>query len=100
VLSASPALVYVAMALWGLGFGGAPTLLQTAVGHAGGDEADTAQAMLVTLWNAAMAGGGVAGGILLDALGPGSLPWTALALLVPVLLVVVAARVHGFPRRT
>ncbi|RFU39058.1 MFS transporter, partial [Actinomadura logoneensis] len=32
----SPALVYVAAALWGLGWGGAPTLLQTAAGAAGG----------------------------------------------------------------
>uniref|UniRef100_UPI0015F01C53 MFS transporter n=1 Tax=Streptomyces shenzhenensis TaxID=943815 RepID=UPI0015F01C53 len=64
-----PALVYTAATLWGLGWGGVPTLLQTAVGNAGGDQADGAQAMLVTLWNVAMAGGGVAGGILLDTLG-------------------------------
>lgn len=52
---------------------------------------------LVTLWNAAMAGGGVAGGILLDLLGSASLPWSALVLLVPVLVVVIGARAHGFP---
>jgi predicted MFS family arabinose efflux permease len=97
VLADSPALVYVAVTLWGLGWGGIPTLLQTAVTDAGGDAADTAQAMLVTLWNAAMAGGGVAGGILLDLLGSASLPWSALVLLVPVLVVVIGARAHGFP---
>ncbi|NUS65668.1 MAG: MFS transporter, partial [Saccharothrix sp.] len=80
-----------------LAFGGEPTLLTTAVGDAGGEAADSAQALLVTLWNAAMAGGGVAGGLLLDRLGAGSLPWSALALLVPALIVVVAARAHGFP---
>ncbi|MEV8436769.1 MFS transporter [Actinosynnema sp. NPDC051121] len=90
-------LVYIAAALWGLAFGGVPTLLTTAVGDAGGEAADSAQALLVTLWNAAMAGGGVAGGLLLDRLGAGSLPWSALALLVPALIVVVAARAHGFP---
>ncbi|MFI9011724.1 MFS transporter [Actinosynnema sp. NPDC053489] len=90
-------LVYVAVALWGLAFGGAPTLLTTAVGDAGGEAADSAQALLVTLWNAGMAGGGVAGGVLLGQLGAGSLPWSALALLVPALAVVVAARAHGFP---
>ncbi|MEU9882259.1 MFS transporter [Streptomyces phaeochromogenes] len=90
----SPALVYAAVALWGLGWGGAPTLLQTAVTDAGGDSADAAQAALVTLWNAAMAGGGVAGGVLLDHLGTGSLPWSVLLLLIPV--VVVVARGHGF----
>ncbi|MGA5499559.1 MFS transporter [Streptomyces umbrinus] len=91
----SPALVYAAVALWGLGWGGAPTLLQTAVTDAGGDSADAAQAALVTLWNAAMAGGGVAGGVLLDHLGTGSLPWSVLLLLIPV--VVVVALGQGFP---
>ncbi|MFJ6569419.1 MFS transporter [Streptomyces sp. NPDC091292] len=93
----SPALVYVAVLLWGLGWGGVPTLLQTAVADAGGESADAAQAALVTLWNAAMAGGGIAGGILLDTLGATSFPWTVVALLVPVLAVVIAARAHGFP---
>jgi predicted MFS family arabinose efflux permease len=97
VLADNPALVHVAVALWGLGWGGAPTLLQTAVADAGGDSADAAQAMLVTLWNAAMAGGGVAGGVLLGLLGTGSFPWSVLVLLVPVLVVVVGARTHGFP---
>ncbi|MFE0133036.1 MFS transporter [Streptomyces sp. NPDC059037] len=99
VLAESPALVYVAVTLWGLGWGGAPTLLQTAAGDAGGDAADAAQAMLVTLWNAAMAGGGVVGGILLGQFGPESFPWSVLTLLVPVLVVVAAARRHGFPAR-
>ncbi|MFW6721807.1 MFS transporter [Streptomyces sp. MAR4 CNY-716] len=99
VLADSPALVYAAVTLWGLGWGGAPTLLQTAVGDAGGEAADAAQAMLVTLWNVAMAGGGVVGGILLGLLGTTSFPWSVLALLVPVLVVVIAARAHGFPAK-
>ncbi|UOZ07203.1 MFS transporter [Amycolatopsis sp. WQ 127309] len=93
-----PALIHVAVALWGLGWGGVPTLLQTAAGNAGGEAADNAQAMLVTLWNAAMAAGGVAGGVLLDAAGPTAFPWTLLVLLVPVLAVVLGARRHGFPQ--
>jgi predicted MFS family arabinose efflux permease len=44
-----------------------------------------------------MAGGGVAGGILLDLLGPTSFPWSVLVLVMPVLVVVIAARAHGFP---
>jgi predicted MFS family arabinose efflux permease len=99
VLSDSQAMVYAAVVLWGLGWGGAPTLLQTAAGDAGGEQADAAQAMLVTLWNVAMAGGGILGGILLDLVGSGSFPWTILVLLVPVLIVVLAARVHGFPAK-
>jgi predicted MFS family arabinose efflux permease len=95
-----PALIWVAVALWGLGWGGVPTLLQTAAGEAGGDAADNAQAMLVTLWNAAMAAGGVAGGVLLDTAGPAAFPWTLLVLLLPVLAVVLGARRHGFPQRS
>ncbi|UUU31833.1 MFS transporter [Streptomyces sp. CA-210063] len=90
----STAIVYAATVLWGLGWGGVATLLQTAVNDAGGDRG---QALLVTTWNSFMAGGGAAGGLLLDTLGPPSFPWSVLALLVPVLLVVVAARTHGFP---
>ncbi|MFE0174714.1 MFS transporter [Streptomyces sp. NPDC059002] len=99
VFSESPVLVYVAVTLWGLGWGGAPTLLQTAAGDAGGDAGDAVQAMLVTLWNVAMAGGGVFGGILLGLVGSSSFPWTILLLLIPVLLVVLAVRGHGFPVR-
>jgi predicted MFS family arabinose efflux permease len=96
-LAHDPALVYVAAALWGLGWGGVPTLLQTAAGEAGGESADAAQAMLVTLWNVAMAGGGVVGGILLDLAGSGSFPWSVLLLMLPVIAVIVFARRHGFP---
>ncbi|WP_282703943.1 MFS transporter [Streptomyces sp. CC219B] len=92
-----PALVHAAAALWGLGWGGAPTLLQTAVADAGGEQADAAQAMLVTLWNAAMAGGGVVGGVLLGLFDATAFPWSVLALLVPVLAVVTGARRHSFP---
>ncbi|MGW8948766.1 MFS transporter [Streptomyces sp. NPDC055709] len=99
VLADNTTLVYIAAALWGLGWGGIPTLLQTAVGDAGGDSADAAQAMLVTLWNVAMAGGGIIGGVLLDVVGSDSFPWTVLVLLLPVLVVVLASRRHGFPAK-
>ncbi|MFF2557499.1 MFS transporter [Nocardia sp. NPDC058058] len=91
-----PALVYAAAALWGLGWGGLPTLLQTAAADAGGPAADSAQAMLVTLWNVAMALGGVIGGLLLDR-SAAALPWAVLVLLAPVAAVVFSARAHGFP---
>lgn len=99
VTSSSPVLVYAAVTLWGLGWGGAPTILQTAAGDAGGESADAAQAMLVTLWNVAIAGGGLTGGLLLILLGTTSFPWSVLVLLLPVLAVVLAARTHGFPAR-
>ncbi|MFH8801303.1 MFS transporter [Streptomyces sp. NPDC017936] len=91
------ALVHLAALLWGLGWGGVPTLLQTAAADAAGAAADTVQAMLVTLWNAAMAAGGVIGGILLGTLGAPSVPASVLLFLLPGLITVVGARVHGFP---
>ncbi|GHE62120.1 MFS transporter [Streptomyces spiralis] len=93
----SAVLVYAAAVAWGLGWGGVPTLLQTAAGAAGGETADDVQAILVTLWNVAMAGGGFVGGLLLDAFGSASIPWTVLLLLAPVLAMVLGARIHGFP---
>ncbi|URN13942.1 MFS transporter [Streptomyces radiopugnans] len=99
VVADNAALVYLASALWGLGWGGVPTLLQTAVGDAGGKAADAAQAMLVTLWNVAMAGGGIVGGVLLDVVGSESFPWAVMLLLAPVLAVVLMAHKHGFPAK-
>ncbi|WP_133915070.1 MFS transporter [Streptomyces sp. NBC_00582] len=96
VMADNIVVVYGAMVLWGLGWGGVTTLLQTAVTDAGGDRG---QALLVTTWNSFMAGGGAVGGLLLDGLGAKSFPWSVLALMAPVLAVVVVARKHAFPAR-
>ena len=92
-----PLVVYPAFAVWGLTFGGAATLLQTASADAAGDGTDVAQAMVTTAWNAAIAGGGILGGLLLGGFGAGSFP---LAMLVAVLAALAAAwhaKAHGFP---
>ncbi|MFD7974900.1 MFS transporter [Streptomyces sp. NPDC059071] len=88
----SPAAVIVGVVAWGLTFGGAPTLLQTAIADAAGDGADVAQSMLVTIFNLAVAGGGVVGGLLLESSGPASFPWVLLALAVLAFAVVGSAR--------
>ncbi len=77
----SPALLAVAMAVWGLAFGGCATLFQTAIARRAGDAADLAQSLVVTGWNLAIAGGGVLGGALLQRQGATALSWAALALL-------------------
>lgn len=82
--------------VWGLTFGGAPTLLQTAIADAAGESSDVAQSMLVTVFNLAVAGGGAVGGVLLVRFGPGSFPWTALLLAVAALAIVWSARSAGF----
>ncbi|RWR27262.1 MFS transporter [Sinirhodobacter populi] len=92
-----PAVIYVAVAVWGLAFGGAATLFQTASAKTAGEAADVAQSMIVTAWNMAIAGGGIVGGILLETLGVSAFPWSVLALLVATFAVAWAARSHGFP---
>ncbi|MNT41047.1 putative arabinose transporter [compost metagenome] len=91
-----PAVTYAGIAAWGLAFGGAPTLFQTALAKTAGDAADVAQSMLVTSWNLAIAGGGIIGGILLDRVGVAAFPPALLALLAATLAVVWADRHHGF----
>lgn len=57
VASGSPAVVYASVAVWGLTFGGAATVFQTASANAAGEAADVAQSMIVTVWNLAIAAG-------------------------------------------
>lgn len=78
----SPTLLAVALAVWGLAFGGCATLFQTAIARRAGDAADLAQSLVVTGWNLAIAAGGVLGGALLQRHGAAALSWAALALLV------------------
>jgi len=51
---------------WGLTFGGAATLLQTALADSAGPGADAALSMNVVAWNSAIAAAGVLGGMLLE----------------------------------
>lgn len=94
---ASPIVVYSAVAVWGLTFGGAATLLQTALADAAGDGADVAQSMCVTVWNCAIAGGGIVGGFLLETQGVASFPWALLLSILVGLIIAALARRHGFP---
>lgn len=82
--------------VWGLSFGGAATQLQTAVGDAAGDGVDFANAMVTTVWNTAIAAGGVAGGVVLDRWGADALPWVVLVLSAAALAIATAARRDGF----
>lgn len=95
----APAIIFVAVAVWGVIVGGAPTLFQTAEAKAAGEATDVAQAMFVTVWNTGVAGGGLIGGLLLERLGAASFPWAILAILLPALLVTIWAKRHGFPNR-
>ena len=96
--SQSVAVVYAGIFVWGLSFGGAATLLQTALADAAGEGADVALSMNVVVWNSAIAAGALTGGVLLDQVGVGVFPWVLLALLLAGLWIVFSARTHGFPK--
>ncbi|UII69852.1 MFS transporter [Pseudomonas sp. HN11] len=91
-----PAVIYLGVAVWGLSFGGAATLLQTALADAAGDGADVALSLNVVAWNSAIAGSGVVGGVLLDTWGVASFPWAMLVLIGVSFVIAWAARTHGF----
>ncbi|MFJ5449209.1 MFS transporter [Pectobacterium carotovorum] len=91
------AVVYAAVAVWGLAFGGAATLFQTALVRTAKGGTDVAQSMLVTAWNMAIAGGGIIGGVLLERLGVAAFSPVLLVLLLIAFVVVWSARQHGFP---
>lgn len=91
--------VIIGVVMWGLAWGGAATLFQTASANAAGEAADVAQSMIVTVWNLAMAGGGIAGGFLLEKAGVGAFPWTLIGILLFTLIIVASARRYGFASR-
>ncbi|MET1175122.1 MFS transporter [Paenibacillus sp. FSL H7-0942] len=93
-----PVIIILGVMIWGLTFGGAATLLQTAIAQAGGKSTDVAQSMLVTAWNLAIGGGGIIGAILLEVFGAGYLSGALFILLIPALLVARRAYKYGFTR--
>ncbi|WP_339186358.1 MFS transporter [Paenibacillus sp. FSL R5-0490] len=93
-----PMIIILGIMIWGITFGGAATLLQTAIAQAGGKSTDVAQSMLVTAWNLAIGGGGIIGGILLELFGAGYLSGALFILLIPALLVAMRAYKYGFTR--
>ena len=95
-----PAIIYVAVALWGLTFGGAATLTQTAIADHAKQGTDLAQSMLVTVWNLAIGGGSAIGAILMESFDVSSIPLVMVFLIALGLLVVFRANVYGFPLKT
>lgn len=93
-----PGVLPVSVALWGLAFGGAPTLIQTALVDVSGPErADVATSLQTTVYNAGIAVGSLTGGVVLSGPGAGALPWTALPLVAVALTVVALGSRNAFP---
>ncbi|MFF4351142.1 MFS transporter [Streptomyces sp. NPDC001530] len=100
LFAAVPAVLLVSVALWGAAFGGAPTLIQTALVDASGPaRADVATSLQTTVYNAGIATGSLTGGLVLESAGAGSLPWTSLPLIATALSVVAVGRRRAFPAR-
>ena len=94
----TPAVLLAAVALWGAAFGGAPTLLQTALTDASGpDHADMATSMQTTVYNIGIATGSLVGGLVLAHAGTGALPWATTLLSAAALATAATARRHAFP---
>jgi predicted MFS family arabinose efflux permease len=95
--SGNPIADYLAVAAWGLAFGGSATLFQGALMAASREHADAAQPLMVTMWNGGIGLGGLIGGILLAGLGSGSLLLAVAVLVLATVIVVIFARAHAFP---
>jgi predicted MFS family arabinose efflux permease len=98
VLSGVPALVYVAVAAWGLAFGSSASLFIVAGMKATGEAAHVAQSITITVFSGSIALGGFLGGLLIDDLGTGSITWATLALLIAAAVAVIGGRKHAFPK--
>lgn len=95
---AAPAAVYLAVALWGLAFGGVATLFVTSLSNAAGPAQDVAQSMMTTAWNLAIFAGSVLGGMLLGQFGAASFAWAATATLAVTLLILWQTRARPWWR--
>ncbi|ERK16377.1 major facilitator family transporter [Pantoea sp. AS-PWVM4] len=91
-----PAVIYAGVAVWGFTFGGAATLLQTALADSAGEGADLALSINVVAWNGAIAAGGLVGGILLNNWGAQVFPPVLILLLIIAFLITWRAREQGF----
>ncbi len=91
-----PAVTIGVTILWGLSFGGAATQLSTALADAAGEGVDLANAMLTTVWNGAIATGGIVGGVILGHAGAAPLAWAVLAPTLLALALAAGARRHAF----
>lgn len=90
--------IVIGTGIWGLTFGGAATLLNTALADAAGEWADIAISLTVVSWNSAISLGGIVGGVLLQVYGISSLPFMLAGLLFVSLLIVKTNSNYAFPR--
>jgi predicted MFS family arabinose efflux permease len=91
-----PIVLWSAVAMWGMTFGGAATSIQTAASDAAHEGASLVSAMTTTVWNAGITCGGTFGALILAARGFAALFWAMLVLVLTAFVVATVARNHGF----
>ncbi|MFB7360348.1 MFS transporter [Streptomyces gardneri] len=91
------AMAVVGLVLWGLGFGGAATQMQTALAEAAGADTDAAVSLFTVAFNLAIFAGGVIGALLLGSIGATTLPIAMGAAAATALAVVLVSRRAAFP---
>lgn len=93
--------IVIGMVIWSVFFGGVPALMHSRVLHSASERIrDLAAAWLTTAFNLAIGGGALLGGLLLDNLGIGVLPWFGAAIIAAGLgfvLVTDRARIKAHP---
>ncbi|RWR02704.1 transporter [[Pantoea] beijingensis] len=88
-----PYVAFAATAGWGFAFGAFPVSIQTWNALAAKDHAETAGALLGTTFQVAISLGAVVGGLLVDGLGaPGAMGYSAIALLIGGLAMLIRGR--------
>jgi predicted MFS family arabinose efflux permease len=92
----STPLAILAIILWGLGFGGSATQLQTAAGAAAGEHADAAISMVTTAFNLAIFAAGAVGAVFVDGAGAKALPAVMIVLAAVALIAVGLGRRAAF----
>ncbi|WP_247614414.1 MFS transporter [Streptomyces tagetis] len=93
----SDALAVAGLVLWGLGFGGGATQMQTALAESAGPDTDVALSLFTVGFNLAIAAGGVVGGLLVESAGATVLPAVMGAAALVAFAAVLAARRTAFP---
>jgi len=89
--------VLIAIVLWGVAFGGAAAQLQTAIGHASGENADVANSMLGVAFNLAIFAAGVLGAVLISDFDGLTLPVVMIGLALAALVLTFTGRHTVFP---
>lgn len=99
ILGQNPLVLYGATLLWGISFGGLPTLLQTAIINVAGKSADAATSMIATVYNVGVFVGSFLGVYILNVSGATALTWAGFTLMIIALLLAFTGHRYAFPKQ-